>query len=140
MLSGNVTPSFCGQSAGAIDLSASGGQTPYTLLWSNNSNSEDLSSFLAGNYTPTVTCLSGCLFAYHYVGSPAIRANPPDPGNLNAGYYKVTATDALRCTRTATFNINLPVSSVHVACALFFFINPPPPKFSPFSLPVPFRI
>ena len=45
---------------GSIDLTISGGTTPYSILWSTNSNSEDLNSLSAGNYTATVSDFNGC--------------------------------------------------------------------------------
>jgi len=44
-----------GLSDGSIDLSVSGGLSPYTYVWSNGSFSQDISNLLAGTYTISVT-------------------------------------------------------------------------------------
>jgi gliding motility-associated-like protein len=59
-LSAGVTPAFCGQKVGGIDLSASGSQAPFTYKWSNSSPSEDLSAIASGDYTVTVVGADGC--------------------------------------------------------------------------------
>ena len=42
-------------SDGSIDLSVSGGLSPYTYVWSNGSFSQDISNLLVGTYTVSVT-------------------------------------------------------------------------------------
>lgn len=49
-----------GQNNGSIDLTVIGGTPGYSYLWSNNSNSEDITNLSAGTYTLTVTDASGC--------------------------------------------------------------------------------
>ncbi len=49
-----------GASTGAIDITPSGGTTPYTYLWSNGSTSEDLTNVPAGSYTVIVRDASNC--------------------------------------------------------------------------------
>ena len=55
-----ITPAICGNSNGAINLTISGGGTPYIFIWSNMATTEDLANIPAGNYTVTVTAANGC--------------------------------------------------------------------------------
>nr|WP_256471342.1 Ig-like domain-containing protein [Solitalea agri] len=57
----NQTNVSCnGASDGAIQVSVSGGTTPYTYSWSSGQNIEDLSALPAGTYTLTVTDANNC--------------------------------------------------------------------------------
>ncbi|OFX23751.1 MAG: hypothetical protein A2033_12910 [Bacteroidetes bacterium GWA2_31_9] len=49
-----------GTSTGSINISASGGNTPYVYNWSSGSTTEDLYNIPANNYTITVTDYFGC--------------------------------------------------------------------------------
>jgi SprB repeat len=53
-------PTCENQTGGAIDITPSGGLTPYTYLWSNAATTQDLTGLAAGTYTVTVTGLGGC--------------------------------------------------------------------------------
>ena len=59
-------------SDGAIDISVSGGLTPYTYSWSNGATSEDLNNLSEGTYTITVTDANGT------VASDSYTINEPD--------------------------------------------------------------
>lgn len=53
--------SFANGTDGSVDLTASGGTAPYSYLWSNNSNTEDIYNTAAGQYNVIVTDSNGCI-------------------------------------------------------------------------------
>ena len=65
--------SLYGASDGSIDISVTGGTSPYTYLWSNQSTNEDLFNLSAGNYMVTVTDANGCVVT----GSFDLTEPPP---------------------------------------------------------------
>lgn len=50
-----------GAADGSIDLTPTGGVTPYTYLWSNGATSEDLSGLMPGTYCVTITDANNCM-------------------------------------------------------------------------------
>jgi len=50
----------CLSANGTINLTASGGTSPYTYLWSNGATSQNLTGLAAGSYTVTITDAAGC--------------------------------------------------------------------------------
>lgn len=55
-----TTSEICGNNAGEINLSPTGGTTPYSFLWNNGETTQNISGLSAGNYTCVVTDNNGC--------------------------------------------------------------------------------
>ncbi|MEK7415333.1 MAG: hypothetical protein AAB263_18660, partial [Planctomycetota bacterium] len=79
-----VAAELCGLLDGNIDLSVSGGTTPYSYMWSNSATTQDLNGIAAGNYDVTVTGANGCTTT----GSATVPAN-----NLSFSINGTTATN-----------------------------------------------
>jgi subtilisin-like proprotein convertase family protein len=62
-----VTDAFCGLSNGAIDILVTGGISPYSYQWSNNSTTQDISALSLGIYTCTITDSMGCQAIVSYM-------------------------------------------------------------------------
>ena len=61
IVTGSITNSTCkGNNNGAIDVIVSGGEEPYSFLWSNSSTDKDLEAVAGGTYYLNVTDGSGC--------------------------------------------------------------------------------
>ncbi len=56
----SITAEICGNGQGAIDITVSGGQSPYTYSWDNGATTEDINGLSAGNYILTITDDNGC--------------------------------------------------------------------------------
>jgi len=97
-LSTTPTAATCGLSNGSVNLTVTGGVTPYTILWSNMATTEDLANIAGGTYTVTVTGANGC--------SATASANV---GNTNTS-PNVTGTTTANTSCTASTNGGVDIS------------------------------
>jgi phenolic acid decarboxylase len=76
-LSGSVTKTSCGQTNGALNITVSGGITPYTYVWDNGATTEDIQNLAAGTYKIRVTDAAGCTAQSTYTVSEnnTVRVN-----------------------------------------------------------------
>ncbi|MBI3483060.1 MAG: OmpA family protein [Bacteroidetes bacterium] len=88
-----------GDSKGLIDVSVSGGVTPYAYTWSNGSHSEDLVDVQAGNYTITVVDAKNC--------TQTITATLTQPEKL---VVQPDVTQDVRCTGEETGTAGITVT------------------------------
>ncbi|MFN5788170.1 MAG: SprB repeat-containing protein, partial [Bacteroidota bacterium] len=62
-ISESITAVLCHSgNNGAINITATGGRTPYTYAWSNGITTEDLTNLTAQTYVVTLTDANGCTF------------------------------------------------------------------------------
>lgn len=94
-----VTDATCfGDSTGAVDLTVTGGTTPYSFAWSNGATTEDLSGVQAGTYTLTLTDANACTATF------TATVDQPDSLNVQSAITNVT------CNGGADGAINLSVT------------------------------
>lgn len=63
----DITNTICsGEENGAIDLTVTGGVSPYQYSWSNGATTQDISNLTAGDYTVSITDQRGCVREYTY--------------------------------------------------------------------------
>lgn len=84
---GGANVSCNGAADGSADLTVSGGNGPYTFLWSNGQTAEDLSNVPAGNYSVTITDANNCTAtnSLTLTEPPAMTATLNSP-TLGGGY------------------------------------------------------
>jgi hypothetical protein len=132
-----TNPNCHGMSNGSINITVSGGLSPYTYSWSNGAATQDINNIAAGSYTVTVKDMRSCNASISIVlsepsapsasstvneSSATIAANGgtppytyswtnglsgPSQSNLQNGSYTVNVTDANNCTASATATINV---------------------------------
>ncbi len=56
----SITDDQCASSSGSINITVSGGTSPFTFLWNNGETSQNLTNVTAGQYFVTVTDNTGC--------------------------------------------------------------------------------
>ena len=125
-----------GSSTGSIDVSVSGGTSPYTYTWSNGAVGQDLVNIPSGAFSVTVTDANGCTaMTVATITQPSallltgsVNGNnidlsvsggtvpynyswssgdvTQDLANVSSGTYTVTVTDASNCSISDTFIVN----------------------------------
>ena len=70
-----------GYANGAINLTVTGGVSPYTYLWSDGSTADSISYLIAGIYEVTVTGADSC------ISTVSITITEPDPVNISVTTY-----------------------------------------------------
>jgi hypothetical protein len=72
-----TTPATNNNANGAIDLTVSGGLSPYTYLWSNGATTQDLTGLLAGTYTVNILDANDCKFTNTVTVTNVVSAFEP---------------------------------------------------------------
>jgi subtilisin-like proprotein convertase family protein len=93
-----VVNEACGDSNGSIDISISGGQSPFTYAWSNGSSTEDISGLSAGTYTYTITDANNC-----EITNSVVVEN--DAGTLSIDNYSVV--DEMCSNASGSIDVNI---------------------------------
>lgn len=94
-----VTPVSCfGGNDGALDLTISGGQTPYSFAWATGQTDEDLAGLSVGAYDLILTDANGCTF------STIVTITEPQP------LLTSIQTSAVLCNANSDGTVNLSVS------------------------------
>jgi len=97
-LSSSATSTLCfGSANGTASVSASGGTSPFTYIWSNSASIAIISSLTAGIYTVTVTDINGC--------SSTIFETVTSPDQLTASLTSTPATCNGSTDGTALLNV-----------------------------------
>lgn len=106
--SGTSTNINCfGNNNGAIDVTVSGGTTPYTYQWTNGSITQDLNNLVAGTYKVTITDANGCTNILPFTLTQpteivlAYTASPASCNGVNNGSVDLTVTGG-----TSPYNYN----------------------------------
>lgn len=74
-LSSTLTHILCNSnSTGGVQLTTTGGTTPYTYIWSNSSTASALQNLVAGTYSVIVTDANNCTFQDSYTLTEPVTA------------------------------------------------------------------
>ncbi len=96
----NVRQVLCfGAQTGAIDVTVTGGEAPYTYDWNNGATSQDLANIVAGNYTLTVSDRNGC--------QQTLEVEVTQPDELVA---QIVSVDNINCNGDLEGGVTIEVS------------------------------
>jgi len=86
--SSSITHVICnGGSNGAVDFTPSGGNSPYTYVWSSGPTTQDISGRTAGTYTVTITDANSCTGTHApVITQPAVVSANPVVTNTTCPY------------------------------------------------------
>jgi gliding motility-associated-like protein len=89
-----VTNTICSQANGGASATGTGGNQPYTYVWSNGQGGQNLTNVLAGNYDVTITDVNGCeaTNTVNITDSPGPTASISGLTNAACGYSDGSAT------------------------------------------------
>ncbi|MDI9340476.1 MAG: T9SS type A sorting domain-containing protein [Sediminibacterium sp.] len=105
--------SVCGNATGSLGVNASGGQTPYTYLWSNGSTVSVVSGVTPGIYSATVTGADGCFSTT----SSTLSSNPNPTVSITASTASICAgaSSTLTASGASTYSWSTGASSASVS-------------------------
>ncbi len=90
IITGTGSTIACGATTGSINISVSGGGSPYVYAWSNGATSQNISGLMPGTYTVIISDQYGCSIPQDFIVNTL--------NNLTAS---TTSTDAV-CTTSPT--------------------------------------